>query len=85
MSLIKRTLATLNEVGMISREQLRDIFNSSIEEHTESPTGNRPWTQPVAHLIRDTFHDLTQTKNRNSDSVPGVAKKPIRNPEHGEE
>ena len=62
MSLIKQALVALKASGVVSGEMLLAICNAAIEEHSESPAGDQPWTKPVVLLIRDTFYDIEPSK-----------------------
>jgi DNA-binding XRE family transcriptional regulator len=62
LALIQGTLARLKTGGILSSEMLLDICNAAIDQHNESPAGDKSWTKPVINLIRDIFYDLEPTK-----------------------
>ena len=47
---------------MVSSEMLREICNTAIDQHNESPAGEQPWTKAVINLIRDIYYDLDPAK-----------------------
>jgi DNA-binding XRE family transcriptional regulator len=62
LALIQGTLARLQAAGVVSSEMLREICNTAIDQHNESPAGEQPWTKAVINLIRDIYYDLDPAK-----------------------